>query len=87
MDSYGLSSTWSRNIQFVTGYVYEITSEPSTRVYNSILSILMVIYKSRGDEQATINQSLTSKLVPHPQLLEALGLFTIVNWLPINSVV
>ena len=27
----------------------------------------------------------TSKLVPHPQLLFALGLPTILNWLPINS--
>jgi hypothetical protein len=28
-----------------------------------------------------------SKLVPHPQLLVASGLSTILNWLPINSIV
>jgi hypothetical protein len=30
---------------------------------------------------------LISKLVPHPQLLVAAGLPTILNWLPINSMV
>lgn len=29
----------------------------------------------------------TSKLVPHPQLLDARGLSTILNWLPISSMV
>lgn len=30
---------------------------------------------------------LISKLVPHPQLLEAAGFPTILNWLPISSIV
>jgi hypothetical protein len=37
-------------------------------------------------EQQSIVDHSTSKLVPHPQLLFALGLPTILNWLPINSV-
>jgi hypothetical protein len=35
-------------------------------------------------KQGIVDHS-TSKLVPHPQLLFALGLPTILNWLPINS--
>jgi hypothetical protein len=36
-------------------------------------------------EQQGIADHSTSKLVPHPQLLFALGLPTTLNWLPINS--
>src|ERR1700728_427947 len=38
------------------------------------------------EQQSIVDYSI-SKLVPHPQLLFALGLPTIVNWLPSNSVV
>jgi len=34
-----------------------------------------------------IHYILISKLVPQPQLLDASGLSTILNWLPINSIV
>jgi hypothetical protein len=47
------------------------------------------IYASKfwgNREQQGIIDHSTSKLVPHPQLLFALGLPTILNWLPINSV-
>jgi hypothetical protein len=43
-------------------------------------------YFGETEQQSIVDYS-TSKLVPHPQLLFALGLPTILNWLPSNSVV
>lgn len=76
----------SSRYSFANGmYSYALSSISTTRFSHSCLISQEHISEKWSKDFGF--QVLISKLVPQPQLLVASGLSTILNWLPINSIV